>query len=208
MAKRGSARLHGRFTPGSKVRLVKVDGPHVLRPGPADETADEQTVGDDGWVEFGGLEAGERYFAVGQVHGQPVEVRLTARAADGEDASHAEMYGDNGLVQRQRLSDGTFVDEPPDQGQGQDVPDGATWLGQHQVPEDTLQRSNTPRGAAYPISEEERERATRQWAKQATTDPVVEPTPDPEEQPARTAEQPDHSPAKAKPKAAAKKKEA
>lgn len=208
MAKKGAARLHGRFTPGTSVRAVHVAGAHVSRPGAADETVETQTVDKDGWVEFTRLEAGERYFAVGYINGQPVEVRLTARAADSEDASHAEMYGDNGLVQRQRLSDGTFLDEPPEQHQKPDVPEGATWLGQHQVPEGTLQRSDTPRGAAAVISAEERERATRQWAKQATADPVVEPTPDPEEQPARTAEQPDHSPAKAKPKAAAKKKEA
>lgn len=207
MATKGSARLHGAFSPGTEVRVVHVAGAHVMRPGAGDETVGTSTVGKDGWVEFDGLEGGERYFAVGYINGQPVERRLTARAATN-DSSHAEMYGDNGLVQRQRLSDGTFVDEPPEQHQEQDVPEGATWLGQHQVPEGTLQRSDTPRGAAAVISAEERERATRQWAKQATTDPVVEATPDPEEHPARTAEEPDQKPAKAKPKAAAKKKEA
>jgi hypothetical protein len=193
MAKKGAARLHGRFSPGTEVRAVHVEGAHVSRPGPQHETVETATVGKDGWVEFTGLEEGERYFAVGYVHGQPVEARLTARAADGEDASHAEMYGDNGLLQRQRLADGSFVDEPPEQHQDQEVPEGATWVGQHQVSKGTLQRSDTPRGAAAVISAEERERATRQWRKQEPVDQVIEPTPDPEDEPARTAEVPDHS---------------
>jgi hypothetical protein len=192
MASRGSAKLHGQFSPGTKVRVVHVAGAHVMRPGPGDETVGTETVGDDGWVEFKGLEAGERYFAVGYNHGQPREVRLTARP-DQETASHAEMYGDNGLRQRQRLADGSFVDEPPEQHQEQEVPEGATWVGQHQVSKGTLQRSDTPRGAAAVISAEERERATRQWRKQEPVDQVVEATPDPEDEPARTAEVPDHS---------------
>jgi hypothetical protein len=205
MAKKGAARLHGRFSPGTEVRAVHVAGAHVTRPGAADETVETATVGDDGWVEFSNLEMGERYFAVGQVHGQPVEARLTPCAAGSEDASHAEMYGDNGLAQRQRLSDGSFVDEPPEQHQDPDVPEGATWLSQTQVPKGTLQRSDTPRGAAAVISEEERERATVQWRKQEPTDAVVQETPGADEHPARTAEEPDHKAAKAKPKAAAKK---
>lgn len=204
MAKTGSLRLHGRYTPGSIVRLVKVDGAHVLRPGPGDETVDTQTVDKDGWVEFSGVEPGERYFAVGLSHGQPVEVRLTGRA-DRETASHAEMYGDNGLVQRQRLSDGSFVDEAPDQHQDPDVPEGATWLGQHQVPEGTVQRSDTPRGAAAVISAEELERATRQDRKQEPTEPVVEAVEDsvaPEDSAARTSKPAAKTPAKTNAKGA------
>jgi hypothetical protein len=58
MAK-GSVTLRGRFSPGSTVRLVKVEGPHVLRPGPHHETVATEKVDDDGALEFGkGVEAG------------------------------------------------------------------------------------------------------------------------------------------------------
>jgi hypothetical protein len=196
MAKQGSAKLHGRFSQGASVRLVKVAGPHVLRPGPNDETVATETVDKDGWVEFTGLEVGARYFAVGQSFGQPVEVRLTARADD--DGSHAAMYGDNGLVQRQRLSDGSFIDDAPEQHQKPDV-EGATWLGQHQVPEGVVQRSDTPRGSAQIISAEELERAGREHRKQEPTEPVTEAVEDseaPEEAPARTSKPAAKTPAK------------
>jgi hypothetical protein len=74
--------------------------------------------------------------------------------------------------------------------------EGATWLGQHQVPKGTLQRSDTPRGAAAIISADERERASKQWRKQEPVDAVVE-TPDADKDPARTSEPKDESPAKA-----------
>lgn len=160
MATKGAARLHGAFQPGSLVRAVHVDGAHVTRPGAADETVETATVGADGWVEFSDLVAGDRYFAVGYIHGQPVERRLTARAAGSNDASHAEMYGDNGLVQPQRLSDGTLVSEPPEQHQEQAL-DGMTHRGQHQVPEGVVQRSDTPRGTAAVIPADELEQAAR-----------------------------------------------
>lgn len=197
MAK-GSARLHGRFSPGSDVRLVHVAGPQVLRPGPGDETVATETVDKDGWVEFKGLESGERYFAVGLVNGTPVEVRLTAKA-DEDTASHAEMYGDNGLRQRTRLTDGSWLDEVPDQHQDPDVPRGATWEGQHQVPKGVVQRSDTPRGSAQVISAEELERAHREHRKQEPTEPVaeaVEESEEPSEAPARTAKPAAKSPAK------------
>jgi hypothetical protein len=89
------------------------------------------------------------------------------------------------------------VDEPPEQHQKVAV-EGATWLGQHQVPKGTLQRSDTPRGAASVISAEEVARATKQWRKQEPTDQVIEQTPDADENPARTAEPTDETPAKAK----------
>jgi hypothetical protein len=197
MATKGSLTLHGRFTPGSQVRLVKVDGAHVQRPGPADETVDTQKVDKDGVLEFKGVEAGERYFAVGLNHGFPVEVRLTGKV-DPDTANHAEMYGDNGLYVRTKLSDGSFVDEDPEQHQDTDLPDGATWLGQHQVPKGTLQRSDTPRGSAHPISQEERDRAETQWRKQEPTNPVVEAdnSEDPATDPARTSEPAAKTPAK------------
>lgn len=195
MAKKGAAKLRGRFPAGTKVRLVEVEGAHVLRPGPQHQTVDEQEVDKDGTLEFKSLDMEKRYFAVANVHGQPVEARLTPR----EDADGGALSGYEPLAMydRVKLADGSFVDEPPDQNQKPDV-DGATWLGQHQVPKGTLQRSDTPRGAAAIISADEVQRATRQWRKQEPTDQVVEETPDPGEQPARTSEPPDVTPAKAK----------
>jgi hypothetical protein len=195
MAK-GSLTLRGRFTPGSSVRLVKVDGAHVMRPGPADETVDTQTVDKDGVLEFKGVEAGTRYFAVGLNHGAPVEVRLTGKVSP-DDANHAEMYGDNGLYQRTRLSDGKFLDEEREH-VGEPAVEGATWLAQDQVAKGTVQRSDTPLGSAHPISAEELERAGRGHRKQEPTEPVVEAdnSEDPETAPARTSKPAAKTPAK------------
>lgn len=213
MAKQGSAKLHGRFPPGTEVRLVKVDGAHVLRPGPGDEVVDEQTVDKDGKLKFSkGVSEGDRYFAVAVVNGEPRQVRLTGGVDDEGEGSHLAMYdgGIQALTDRQKLSDGTFVDEAPEQHQKQGPIDGMTWRGQHQVPKGTVQMSDTPRGAAVPISVEDQERARVQWRKQEPVDAVVEETPDPGEQPARTSEEPDETPAKASKRAAkpAAKKEA
>lgn len=197
MATRASTKLAGAFPPGTSVRLVAVEGPEVLRPGPQHETVSAETVGEDGVVEFKGLEPGGRYFAVGYVNGWPVERRLTARADKSEDFSLAEMYGDPGVAARTKLSDGTWLDEEPKQHQKPDVPDGATWLGQHQVPKGVLQRSDTPRGSAHIVTGEERERANKQWRRQEPTSPIVETTPeDAGESSVRTGEPRDESPAK------------
>jgi hypothetical protein len=194
----GRLTLRGRFQPGSTVRLVKVDGPQTLRPGPNDETVDTQTVDEDGTLTFNkGVSVGDRYFAVGQVNGQPLEVRLTGRSDD--DPGHLAGY-EPVSPDRTRLGiggSGGWADEDPSREKGEEVPEGATWLAQHDVPKGTLQRSGTPRGAAAVISAEERERATKQWRKQEPTNPVVEATPDPQDEEARTAEQPDTKAAKA-----------
>lgn len=196
MAK-GSITLRGRFSPGSTVRLVKVDGPHTLRPGPGDETVDTQKVDDDGTLKFSkSVDVDGRYFAVGQVNGQPVEVRLRGRTDD--DPGHLAGYEPVG-PDRTRLGvagSGGWSDEAPEREKHDKVPEGATWQAQHDVPKGTLQRSDTPRGAAAVISAEERERATTQWRKQEPTNPVVE-TPDADQEPARTAQEPDTKAAKA-----------
>lgn len=181
----GRVTLRGRFSPGSRVRLVQVDGAHVLRPPEGAESVDEQTVGEDGCVSFSkGVEVDARYFIVGQQAGEPLAVRARGRAADDPDT----VLGGGGVpADRVRLADGSFVDEPPEQHQDQPVPEGATWLGQHQVPEGTWQRSDTPRGAAYPITAQELERAQRGWRKQEPTEPVVEASEDAGSAPARTA---------------------
>lgn len=202
MAKSGSATLRGRYQPGSEVRLVKVDGPHVLRPGPNDETVDTQTVDKDGVLTFSkGVEVGERYFAVGYVNGQPLEVRLTGRTKDDDAGSALAGYDPSGLRDRVRLSDGTFLDEPPEQHQKPAL-EGATWQGQHQVPKGTVQRSDTPRGAASVISAEELERIGRAHRKQEPTEPIVEAAEevqmDPESAPARTSKPAAKTPATTK----------
>lgn len=196
MAK-GSVKLRGRFSPGTRVRYVGVDGPQVLRAPDGAESKDGE-VDENGEVEFTGLDVGERGFIVGNQNGQPLEVRTTARAA-GDENTVLTGYDPNALYDRVKLSDGSFLDEPPKQHQKQEVPEGATWLGQHQVPKGTLQRSDTPRGAATVINQEERDRAVKQWRKQEPTDPVVEVTEDPEV-PARTSEPTDESPAKSRAK--------
>ena len=206
MATKGSIALRGRFAPGTNVRLVKVDGPHVMRPGAGDETVDEQTVDKDGLLEFKGVEAGERYFAVGLINGQPAEVRLTGRAQANEkypDHSLGEMYEAVG-PERARLGaggTGGWSDEPQARGDGDvQTVEGQTWLAQDQVPKGTVQRSDTIRGSAHPISKDERERAIVGWRKQEPVNPVVQPVTPTEEAAAeesRTAELPDRAPAKA-----------
>jgi hypothetical protein len=199
MAKRGSVTLRGRYPAGSTVRLVHVEGPHVLRPGPHHETVATEKVDDDGTLSFTkGVEAGARYFAVGQVNGQPLEVRLTGRE-DADDGFLAG-YDPSALQTRTRLADGSWADEAPEQHQKMSVPDGATWRGQHQVPKGTLQRSDTPRGTAVPISAEELERIGRDpQRKQEPTEPIVqaaeEVQEDPESAPARTSRPAAKSPA-------------
>lgn len=201
MAKAGRLTLRGRFQPGSTVRLVKVDGPHVLRPGPNDETVDTQTVDDDGTLKFSkGVSVGDRYFAVGTVNGEPVEVRLTGRTED--DPGHLAGY-EPISPDRARLGiggSGGWSDEAPPRNDGDEqTVEGQTWLAQDQVPKGAVQRSDTPRGTAAVISAEERARAGKQWRKQDPTAPVVEETPaDPGFEEARTAEEPDRGAAKSR----------
>lgn len=194
--KKGRVALAGRFSPGERVRLIKVDGPHVLRPPDGVQPVESKRVDEDGRVEFTkDIEVGGRYFISGYKNGQPLDVRVTGRT---EDDPSVVLENAPTPQDRTRLSDGSFLDEPPEQHQDTGLPEGATWLGQHQVPEGVWQRSDTPRGAAAIISAEERERATRQYRKQEPTEPVVEETPDPGEQPARTSVPPAHTPAKKK----------
>jgi hypothetical protein len=140
------ARLAGRFPPGTEVTLVEVGSAAVARAEGGREV-DRQTVGDDGVVTFSkGVEVGGRYFAVGDVPPGPRrEVRI--RGNVGEDAvnGQAPIQPD-----RVRLSDGSWSDEAPKREKAPFVPPGPR-LGQHQVPEGTPQRSDTPTGVATPI---------------------------------------------------------
>lgn len=202
-SKAGAVTLRGGFAPGTRVRLVKVDGPEVLRPPDGAEHVDEQVVDDDGCVEFSkGVEVDGRYFAVAIDRDGYRTVRLRGRA---KDDPNTVLEGGGVQADRVKLSDGSYLDEPPEQHQDPDVPEGATWLGQHQVPKDVIQRSNTPRGSAAIISAEELERAQRGHRKQEPTEPIVEAveeSEDPETAPARTSKPAAKTPAKSTKKGA------
>lgn len=140
--------LRGRFTKGSIVRLVEVDGEHVLRSEGGREVDSKKVGEEDGIsvVKFSsGVKDGVRYFVSGYVDGTPLEVRVTGRK-DAEDSvlAQAPVRPD-----RVRLSDGSWSDEAPEK---RPVPkqEVGPHLGQDQVPKGTPQRSDTPRGSAHP----------------------------------------------------------
>jgi hypothetical protein len=153
MAKRARAVLNGRFSPGTRVKLIEVRDESVMRPGAGDKVVDTQEVDKDGRLEFTrGVKADARYFAVGNVDGFPREVRLRGRT-DDDDAINAVAPVQPDRV---RLSDGSFLDEPPEQHQKPEAElEAAPHLGQHQVPKGQPQRSDTPRGSAHPHDPEE-----------------------------------------------------
>lgn len=109
MAKAGGiVRLRGRFKAGSKVALVQVAHEGVLR-SEGGRTVSRKKVDEDGSVTFDeGVEVGGRYFIVGQIDGEPVEVR-----ARGNEPDHAEDLLVNSAVvpERQKLADGRWQDE-------------------------------------------------------------------------------------------------
>lgn len=155
---KGQVTLRGRFRPGTEVRLVKVRDEAVLRSEGGKEVA-TATVDESGTVQFkSGVQVGGRYFVVGQVEGGPLEVRARGRAADdpGEVLSQAPVTAD-----RTRLADGTFVDEAPEREKAGFGGVGPA-PGQHQAPEGTVQRSDTPRGSAHPHDPEEQAPYPRQ----------------------------------------------
>lgn len=159
MAKQGAVRLSGRFSPGTQVRLIKVRHEGVLR-AEGGEEIDSKRVSKDGTVEFTtGVEPGARYFITGYTDGGYLEVRARGRER-GDESSVLEQppVGPD----RVRLSDGSFLDEPPEQ--HQDVPsyEVGPHLGQHQVPKGVVQRTDTPRGSAHPVDPEEQAPYRRQ----------------------------------------------
>lgn len=151
-AKAGQVVLRGRFRPGSRVRLVEVAGEHVLR-SQGGRLLDVKRVDDDGCVKFThGVVVGGRYILVGQVGGQPLEVR--ARGGEpGADAG-SQLAQEPVRRDRVRLANGAWADEAPER----EKPGAATVApgpAQHQVPEGTVQRSDTPLGAATPVDPDE-----------------------------------------------------
>jgi hypothetical protein len=156
MASKGQVTLHGRFAPGTVVRLVKVKDESVLRAEGGQEVA-TGTVDDDGVVKFtSGVEAGGRYLICGHDRGDYREVRVRGNTADEESAVLTQAPVGNVET---RLSGGAKVDrfgrvEAPDR-EKTPGPEVAPGPGQHQVAEGTVQRSDTPLGIATPVDTDE-----------------------------------------------------
>lgn len=150
MATRAQVTLRGRFSPGSQVRLVRVDDERALR-AEGGEDVGSKKVDADGVVKFtSGVEVGARYFIVGQVDGSPLEVRARGRAA-GDEAEVLEQAPV--APDRTRLADGSWADEAPAQEKtpSREVGPGPS----QQQAGDVVQRSATPRGSAHPVDTDE-----------------------------------------------------
>jgi hypothetical protein len=118
---KGQVTLRGRFRAGSLVKLVKVAGEHVLRVEGGVEPVAEATVDASGCVRFTeGVEVGARYLVVGQVDGEPVQVRARGNTADDENSVLTQAPVQ---PERQRLSGGQFADEVVPQGAPRSVPE-------------------------------------------------------------------------------------
>jgi hypothetical protein len=159
----GQVTLRGRFPVGAVVTLTRVAGEHVLRPEGGEEV-EVQTVGEEkdaprvGYVRFSkGVEVGARYFIHGLVDGRPLEVRVTGKSADdpNEVFEQAPIMPD-----RQRLTDGSFVDDAPTKESGPGVSVGPANI--RHAPKGTVLRSDTPRGEAHPVDTDRQEPVRRQ----------------------------------------------
>lgn len=155
MASNGQVTLNGRFSAGTVVRLVEVDGDHVMRSEGGREV-DTKRVDSDGRVQFkSGVKVGARYFVVGIQQGSPLEVPVRGNTADG-DVVQAPIQPD-----RIRLADGRWQDEVIADARAakkSEVPKSEVGPapGQHQVPAGVQQRSDTPLGTATPVDPKER----------------------------------------------------
>jgi hypothetical protein len=151
----GQVTLHGRFAPGTSVRLVKVRDESVLRAEGGKEVA-AGTVDDDGRVAFkSGVEVGARYFICGHDRGDYREVRVIGRKAEDDTVLSQPPVGNVPL----RTSGGHQIDQwgrvtAPDH-EKTPGPEVAPGPAQHQVPKGTVQRSDTPLGVATPVDPDE-----------------------------------------------------
>lgn len=103
--------LNGRFSPGTRLRLVEVRDERQLRPGAGDREVDVQFVDTDGHVEFSaGVTDGGRYFVCGYQNGQPLEVRARGRVPGDED--EVNSIAPVGTEPRTFSSGGGPVDAP------------------------------------------------------------------------------------------------
>jgi hypothetical protein len=142
---KGQITLRGRFPDGAHVRLVEVRDETVLRSEGGKLVATGKVR--DGEVKFkDGVKAGARYFAVGYVNGQPLEVRVRGNTVSDDTALAQPPVGPD----RVRLSDGSWLDEAPDREKAPRAEVGPA-PAQRQVPKGTPQRSETPRGTAHPV---------------------------------------------------------
>lgn len=124
MAKQdGVVTLRGRFRAGTEVRLVKVAHEGVLR-SEGGQVVESKQVDDDGAVSFtDGVEVGARYFIVGRIGGELVEVRVRGNVA-GEDFD--QLLQASVPAERQKLASGVWADEvrPPGAPRQADVDPG------------------------------------------------------------------------------------
>jgi hypothetical protein len=143
----GQVTLHGRFAPGTSVRLVKVRDESVLRAEGGKEVA-AGTVDDDGRVAFkSGVEVGARYFICGHDRGDYREVRVIGRKAEDDTVLSQPPVGNVPL----RTSGGHQIDQwgrvtAPDH-EKTPGPEVAPGPAQHQVPKGTVQRRRRLRAA-------------------------------------------------------------
>lgn len=154
MASKGGAQvlLRGRFPAGTRVRLVEVKDESVLRSA-GGKLVDTGKVSEDGEARFSrGVKAGARYFVAGYVDGSLREVRVRGNA-DPDDASLAQPPIQPDPV---KLPDGRVVAELDNTVRTDTPPlEVQPAVRQDQVPEDVVQRSDTPLGAGTPITEDE-----------------------------------------------------
>lgn len=108
-SKLGQVTVRGVFAAGSRVRLVRVVGEHVLRSAGGGVVA-SGVVGGDGGVVFKGLEVGARFMVVGRIDGELREVRCVGRPA-GEESSVLLQPSVAAEPERRGL-DGVRVEEP------------------------------------------------------------------------------------------------
>lgn len=171
MAKaQGQVTLRGRFPVGEVVALVEVAGPHVLRAA-GGKTIARQKVREVGGVPTvvfdSDVAVDGRYFIVGQVNGQHLEVRV--RGTDRSEESTQTTQLPNQYEPR-KFADGTLVDEPVERAEDDNALEGAPHLAMRQVPEGTVLRSDTPHGVAHPVDLPEE----APYGSQADTDDLLQ----------------------------------
>lgn len=137
--------LHGRFSPGTPVRLIEAD-PGDLRADWSREV-DTAETSKTGEINFKVSASGRRYFIVGFQNGSPLEVRVRSRSADDTDTVNSQPPVG---YDRVRLSDGSWADETPARLERPEL-EAAPHLDMRMVGKNEVLRSYTPRGEAHPV---------------------------------------------------------
>lgn len=152
-AKQAHVKLAGRFPVGADVELVKVKDERVLRTSPSDQVIGQETVGEDGTVEFTkGIDVGGRYFVRGRVNGDLREVRITGTETASAVLSQPPVGNDEVKIGTtgKTLAELAAEDEDPPE---IEVHPAAKQSQARNV----LQRSATPLGYATPVEEDEKQ---------------------------------------------------